>query len=114
LRKTKAYFIRLQGSWDKADAKDIRRFTTRELFGEFCRQMNERGDAPCTTEVVTLGAELQDVKTVGEYYVATVKFSGMMREDDAKNAAPFSEIWSLNKPLDGHRSWVLADIKQPA
>ncbi|MBI1892418.1 MAG: Tim44 domain-containing protein [Burkholderiales bacterium] len=113
LRKTKAYFMRLQASWDNADVKDIRRFTTRELFGEFCKQLNERGAAPSATEVVTLGAELQGVETVGEYYIATVKFTGMVKEDDAE-VAPFSEVWSLSKPLDGHRSWVLAEIQQPA
>lgn len=112
LRKTKAYFMRLQASWDNADIKDIRRFTTRELFGEFCKQLNERAGAPSATEVVTLGAELQGVETAGEYYIATVKFTGMVKEDDAE-VTPFSEIWNLSKPLDGHRSWVLTSIQQP-
>jgi predicted lipid-binding transport protein (Tim44 family) len=112
LRKCKAYFMRLQTSWDGADVKDIRRFTTRELFGEFCKQLNERGKGASVTEVVTLGAELQGVETVGGYYIATVKFTGMVKEDQ-EEVVPFSEIWSLSKPLDGHRSWVLAKIQQP-
>jgi predicted lipid-binding transport protein (Tim44 family) len=112
LRKCKAYFMRLQSSWDNADVKDIRRFTTRELFGAFCKQLNERGKEASVTEVVTLGAELQGVETVGEYYIATVKFTGMVKEDQAE-VAPFSEVWNLSKPLDGHRSWVLAKIQQP-
>ncbi|RJG03601.1 Tim44 domain-containing protein [Noviherbaspirillum sedimenti] len=112
LRKSKAAFIRLQTAWDQADLNDIRRFTTKELFGEFCRQLNERGDAPNVTEVVTLGAELHSVETVGEYSIAKVKFSGMIREDGAAQVAPFNEVWKLSKPLDGHRSWIVAGIEQ--
>lgn len=112
LRKSKAAFIRLQAAWDQADLKDIRRFTTRELFGEFCRQLNERGGAPNVTEVVSLGAELHSVETVDEYYIAKVKFSGMIREDAGAPVAPFAEIWKLSKPLDGHRSWIVAGIEQ--
>lgn len=112
LRKSKAAFLRLQSAWDQADLKDIRRFTTRELFGEFCRQLGERGGAPNVTEVVTLGAELHSVETVDEYYVAKVKFSGMIREDADTPVAPFTEIWKLSKPLDGHRSWIVAGIEQ--
>ncbi len=112
LRKSKAAFIRLQASWDQADLKDIRRFTTRELFGEFCQQLKQRGGAPNVTEVVTLGAELQGVETAGDYYIATVKFTGMIKEDAQAEVAPFSETWNLSKPLDGHRSWVVAGISQ--
>lgn len=112
LRKSKSAFVRLQTAWDQADLNDIRRFTSKELFGEFFRQINERGGAPNVTEVVTLGAELHSVETVDGYYVAKVKFSGMIREDAAAPVAPFSEIWKLSKPLDGHRSWIVAGIEQ--
>lgn len=112
LRKSKAAFIRLQASWDQADLKDIRRFTTRELYGEFAKQLKERGDRVDATEVVTVGAELQGVETVGDYHVATVQFTGMIKDELGAEAAPFSEVWKLSKPLDGHRSWVVTQIQQ--
>ncbi|QAU33398.1 Tim44-like domain-containing protein [Janthinobacterium sp. 17J80-10] len=112
LRKSKSAFVRLQTAWDQADLNDIRRFTSKELFGEFFRQINERDGAPNLTEVVTLGAELHSVETVDGYYIARVKFSGMIKEDAAAPVAPFSEIWILSKPLDGHRSWIVAGIEQ--
>lgn len=112
LRKSKSAFVRMQTAWDQADLNDIRRFTSKELFGEFFRQINERGSAPNVTEVVTLGAELHSVETVDGYTVARVKFSGMIKEDAAAPVAPFSEIWKLSKPLDGHRSWIVAGIEQ--
>ena len=112
LRKSKSAFVRLQTAWDQADLNDIRRFTSKELFGEFFRQINERGGAPNLTEVVTLGAELHSVETVDGYYIAKVKFSGMIREDAAAPVAPCVEVWKLSKPLDGHRSWIVAGIEQ--
>lgn len=112
LRKAKGAFVRLQQAWDKADLQDIRRFTSREVFGEFSRQLAERGNGPNVTEVVTLGAELLDVATVDDNYVAKVKFSGMIKEDTNAAVAPFSEIWQLSKPLDGRSSWVIAGIAQ--
>jgi predicted lipid-binding transport protein (Tim44 family) len=112
LRKSKAAFVRLQAAWDQGDLQDIRRFTTRELFAEFCRQLKERGGAPNMTEVVTLGAELDSVETVDEYCIAKVKFSGMIREDAEAPVTPFSEVWKMSKPLDGHRSWIVAGIEQ--
>lgn len=112
LHKAKAAFVRLQKSWDDADLQDIRRFTTRELFAEFCTQLKERAGAPSTTDVVTLGAELLSVEMVDDYRIATVKFSGMIKEDAQPEVAPFSEVWKLSRPLDGHRSWIVTSIEQ--
>lgn len=112
LRKAKGTFMRLQASWDNADVKDIRRFTSRDLHAEFCKQLEERGQAPNFTEVLTLGAELTNVDTVGEYYIATVKFTGKIKDAPNARPAPFSEVWRLSKPLDGRRSWLLAGIDQ--
>lgn len=112
LRKSKAYFMRLQASWDKGDVRDIRQFTTRDMFGEFCKQLNERGDAANATEVVTLGAELLGVDAGDTEYVATVKFTGMIKEAPKAPAEPFAEVWNMSKPTDGTRSWVIASIQQ--
>lgn len=111
LRKSKSAFVRMQAAWDRADLNDIRRFTSKELFGEFFRQIGDRAGAPAVTEVVTLGAELHSVETADGYYIARVKFSGMIKED-AGPVTPFSETWELSKPLDGHRSWIVAGIEQ--
>ncbi|MBS0308573.1 MAG: Tim44 domain-containing protein [Proteobacteria bacterium] len=112
LRKAKAYFMRLQASWDKADVRDIRQFTKREIFGEFCTQINARGDAPNTTEVVTLGAELLGVETMAELHSATIKFTGMIKDAPDAQIAPFSEVWVMVKPTDGTRSWAISSIQQ--
>lgn len=112
LRKAKAYFMRLQASWDKGDVRDIRQFTTREIFGEFCLQLNVRKELHNATEVVTLGAELLGVDTVDEAYVATVKFTGMIKDAPEAQVAPFSEVWTMSKPTNGTRSWAITAIQQ--
>ena len=114
LRNAKSYFIRLQAAWDKADINDIREFTSAEMFGELRLQIQERGASPNNTDVVTLDAELVGVETTAIAYLASVKFSGMIKESDAAPAEPFHEVWNLSKPVDGHGGWVLAGIQQVA
>ncbi|GAA4023006.1 Tim44-like domain-containing protein [Actimicrobium antarcticum] len=112
LRNAKTYFIRLQAAWDKADINDIREFTSSEMFAELRLQIQERGPSPNNTDVVTLDAELLGVETVGNDYLASVKFSGMIKESESAPAAPFAEAWNLSKPLSGGGGWILAGIQQ--
>ena len=115
LRHSKTYYIRLQAAWDKADINDIREFTTPEMFGELRLQLQERGATANVTDVVTLDAELLGIETVGSDYLASVKFSGMVREDQPLSStqapAPFAEVWNLSKPTSGQGGWILAGIQ---
>jgi predicted lipid-binding transport protein (Tim44 family) len=44
--------------------------------------------------------------------VASVRFSGLIREEADAPAAPFNEVWVLAKPVTGERGWVIAGIQQ--
>jgi len=112
LRNAKTYFIRLQAAWDKADINDIREFTTPEMFAELRLEIQERGASPNHTDVVTLDAQMLGVETVGSDYLASVKFSGMIKEAEQAPAEPFTEVWNLSKPTSGQGGWVLAGIQQ--
>ncbi|HTH43531.1 MAG TPA: Tim44-like domain-containing protein [Oxalicibacterium sp.] len=112
LRHAKTYFIRLQAAWDKGDVNDIREFTTPEMFAELRLQLQERGASPNVTDVVSLDAVFYGVETVGDEYIASVKFSGMIREADHAPTEPFTEAWNLAKPVNGNGGWVLAGIQQ--
>ncbi|AZP12759.1 Tim44 domain-containing protein [Undibacterium parvum] len=112
LRNAKTYFIRLQAAWDKADINDIREFTTAEMFAEIKLQIQERGATANVTDVVTVDAELLGLETVGNEYLASVKFSGMIKEDANAPAEAFKEVWNLTKPLNGQGGWTLAGIQQ--
>jgi predicted lipid-binding transport protein (Tim44 family) len=112
LRNAKTYFIRLQAAWDKADLNDIREFTSSEMFAEFRLELQERGSSANVTDVVKLDAEMLGVETIGSDYLASVKFTGLIKEDPAADAAPFAEVWNLSKPTNGQGGWVLAGIQQ--
>jgi predicted lipid-binding transport protein (Tim44 family) len=112
LRNAKTYFIRLQAAWDRADVNDIREFTTPEMFGELRLQLQERGPSPNQTDVVSLDAELLGIETGANDYLASVRFSGLIKEEENAAAQPFTEIWNLSKPLSGQGGWVLAGIQQ--
>lgn len=112
LRHTKTYFIRLQAAWDRADTGDIREFTTPEMFGELKLQLQERGATPNVTDVVSLDAELLGIETTSNEYLASVKFSGMIKESEHAPAEAFTEVWNLSKPVAGQGGWVLAGIQQ--
>ncbi|MFJ2986850.1 Tim44 domain-containing protein [Collimonas sp. NPDC087041] len=114
VRSAKTYFIRLQAAWDKADINDIREFTTPEMFGELRLQLQERGASPNNTDVVQLDGELMGIETIGSDYLASVKFTGLIKEVPEASAEPFTEVWNLSKPTSGQGGWVLAGIQQVA
>ena len=112
LRIAKLNFVRLQASNDAKSLDDIREFVSPELYAEIKLQMDERGDTPQQTDIVTLNAELLEVVTEGNRHIASVRFSGTLREVVGATATPFDEIWNLAKPVSGDQGWVIAGIQQ--
>jgi predicted lipid-binding transport protein (Tim44 family) len=112
LRHAKSYFLRLQEAWDKGDVSDIREFTNPEMFAELRMQIEERGAALNVTDVVQLNAELLGIESSNHDYLASVKFSGLIKEAPDASAAEFAEVWNLSKPKSGQGGWVLAGIQQ--
>ncbi|MFM8466892.1 MAG: Tim44 domain-containing protein [Oxalobacteraceae bacterium] len=112
LRHSKTNFIRMQAAWDKADVNDIREFTTPEMFAELKMQLTERGASSNHTDVVSLDAELLGIETTSDEYIASIRFSGMVREAEHAPAEAFSEIWVLAKPVSGTGGWLLAGLQQ--
>jgi predicted lipid-binding transport protein (Tim44 family) len=113
LRVAKTSFIRLQAANDAKDLDDLRDYTTPEMFAEISMQMQERGAAPQKTEVVALDAQLVENVVEGDHALASVRFSGLIRENDANNPEPFDEIWNVRKKLNERNgSWLIAGIQQ--
>lgn len=112
LRNAKTYFIRLQAAWDKADINDLREFTSPEMYAELKLEIQERGATPNVTDVVTIDAEMLGLETVDNMHLASVQFSGMIKESQNAPAEAFKEVWNLSKPINGQGGWVLAGIQQ--
>ncbi|GAB3625204.1 membrane protein [Pandoraea terrae] len=112
LRHAKVNFVRLQAAWDAGNLPDIREFTTPEMFAEIKLDFNDRGAGTNRTDVVKLDAELLGIEPQGGDYLASVRFSGLLRETENGAAEPFAEVWNLIKPQQGNAGWLLAGIQQ--
>lgn len=114
VRVAKLNFIRLQAANDTGDLADIREFVSPELYAEIKMQLDERGIVAQQTDVLTLNAELLEVVSEGARHIASVQFSGMLRETAGAAATPFAEVWHLTKPVTGNQGWTIAGIQQIA
>ena len=112
LRQAKLNFVRLQAANDRGDMDDIREFTSPEMFAEIKMQYQERGSKAQETDVMQLNAELLEVITEDGRHIASVHFSGLLREEASAAPEAFAEVWHLAKPLDGSRGWNVAGIQQ--
>lgn len=109
----KVHFGRLQAAWDKGDMKDIAQYTTPQLFAELQADRLNEGVEGNFTEVVTLNAELTDVQRDDDRVVASVRFSGLIREEQGAMAHDFAEIWHVVHAWDSPQGdWFVAGIQQ--
>ncbi len=112
LASAKQHYTRLQQAWDAADLKALRTFTTPEMAEALGAELQSRGMAPNKTEVVTLDAHLLALEDQGSEWLASVEFSGLIREQTWGGASPVREVWNLVKPKHGSTGWLLAGIQQ--
>lgn len=111
VENAKHYFRRLQLANDAGNLDDLREFTTPQLFAEFAAEIRTR-QGENYTEVVRLDAELLGIETQDGEYLASVRFSGLIREGRNMPPQTFDEVWNLSKPLQGSVGWVLSGIQQ--
>jgi predicted lipid-binding transport protein (Tim44 family) len=111
VQQAKLNFARLQAAYDQADTSTLREVMTPEMFAEVGNDLAARATHH-PTEIVTLAAEILEVTTENEFHWASVRFTGLLREDGAETAQPFDEAWNLKKPVTGETGWLLAGIQQ--
>lgn len=109
-RQAIANFNRLQAANDAGDASTLRDFLTPTLFSEIEAEMKSSWGTPQKTEAVDLKAEVLEVVTEASVYVASVRFSGQIRENGV--LSPLNEMWHLEKPVNGSAGWRVAGIQQ--
>lgn len=113
LRNAKASFIRLQSAHDRGDINEIRDYTTPEMLAEISEQIKERGDTQQQTEVMFIDANLLEVETTHDMAIASVRFTGQLRDGPDSEPEAFDEIWHVQKDLkDPDATWLLAGIQQ--
>lgn len=110
LRDAKVCFIRLQAAYDQKNIQDLTTFTAPEVFGEIKMQLDERGDAPNKTEIINLNAELLDVSKQFDSSIASVRFTGSIKENDDP-MTQLDEIWHFRR-FGNSKDWVIGGIQQ--
>ncbi len=115
LKSAKANFVSLQAAWDKADIAALRAMMTDTMLKEIQAQLADReahtGGPLNLTDVVVIDASLLGIEDLGSDYLASVEFSGMIREEPSAGPSPFREVWNMIKPKDGHSGWLVAGVQ---
>lgn len=109
-RLAKMVFIRLQAANDASNLDDLRKFTTPELFASLRLDLQERGSAKQTTDVVQIDAQVVECAQENGQDIVTVRFHGLIREAPEAGAETFNELWHLVRAADGHGDWAIAGI----
>ena len=115
LKACKANFMTLQDAWDRSDINSLRAMMTDDMLSEIKTQLAEReshtGVGANKTDVQMLDAKLLGIEELPNVYMASVEFSGMIREDLSSGASPFREVWNMTKPRNGAGGWLVAGVQ---
>lgn len=109
LNSAKQQFRHIQELWDQGNPAALREYLTDDLLKELTPEIQAREGAQ-HTQIVLLNAELLGIEKVADGHLASVRYSGMLREDPNAEAFSFEEVWNLYK-ADG-AGWLLAGIQQ--
>src|SRR5690606_27815305 len=109
LANAKRQFIEIQAVWDSGDMQKLREYMTDDLVAEIKPEILARAEGN-HTEVVLLNAELLGIESVSDGHLASVRYSGMLREAKDAEAFRFEEVWNLYKA--DNAGWLLAGIQQ--
>ena len=111
----KRNFVTLQDAWDRSDIASLRSMMTDDMLVEIRSQLadRERGSPGQTgrTEVDMLEAQLLGIEDQGDDYMASVEFSGMIREEPSAGPSPFREVWNMTKAKSGNSGWLVAGVQ---
>jgi predicted lipid-binding transport protein (Tim44 family) len=104
-------FLHVQAAWDRADLAALGEFACAPLLQELQQELAQRHPGPQHTEVLELEARLLALQDLPEARVASVEFSGLIRESSTREAAPFKELWLLTHLRQSHQGWRLARVQ---
>lgn len=111
LRVARQSFVQLQAAWDRGDLAALAALTTGPLLDDLREGLAARGGEPNRTDVLTLDARLLSVEELPGAFIASVEFSGLIRERLDDGASPFRELWLLARPKSAEPGWRLARVQ---
>src|SRR5699024_8591163 len=109
LANAKAQFKQIQTLWDNGDLDNLRELLTDDLLAEISPEI-EAQTGNTKTDILLLNAELMGIEAVAGGHLASIRYSGMIKESANTEAQRFEEVWNLYKT--DHSGWLLAGIQQ--
>lgn len=109
LQEAKKQFAVIQGLWDVADVAQLQNYVTDDFLKELTPELAQQ-TGQTQTEIVLLNAELLGLEEVAGGHLASVRFSGMLREEAGQSATHFEEVWNLYKAQGS--GWLVAGLQQ--
>ena len=111
LRLARMSFLEMQAAWDRSDLGAMGKMAAEPLLRDLADQLRLRGPGLNHTEVVKLDARLLGLEDLSEALVASVEFSGLIRETVEAPACAFRELWLLANVKATGRGWQLAQVQ---
>ncbi|ETD68336.1 hypothetical protein V757_10325 [Pelistega indica] len=112
LQEAKKQYVAIQALSDQGNIAQLQQYLTDDLLRELTPSI--QANAGGKTEIVLLNAELLGIEkihdTQGDGHLASVRFSGMVRENVGEATTRFEEVWNLYKAANS--GWLLAGIQQ--
>lgn len=109
LNSAKKFFNMMQDQFDKGDLKALGEYCTDDVLDNIAMDLRQRGSQVNVTEVLELNAELIGFETDVDEQIATVVFTGQIREAVGAPAEQIEEMWVMSRPVSGG-GWVLAGV----
>ncbi len=108
----KSNFVSLQAAWDRADIATLGNMMTDDMLKEIRQQLADRDTTePQKTDVTALQAWLLGIEETEIQYLASIEFTGMIRDTADALAEPFKEVWNMTKSKVTDSGWLLAGIQ---
>jgi len=111
LRLARLSFVQMQAAWDRNDVSAMGTLAMAPLLEDLRCQLDARGPGPNHTEVLQLEARLLTLEELGDAFVASVEFRGLIKEQHEVPASPFRELWLLANVKSAGRGWQLAQVQ---
>ena len=114
--KAKENFVIMQDAWDRSDTASLRNLMTDEMLTQIKAQIAERDATTAVgqmtkTEVVTLDAKLLGIEESAQGHLASVEFSGTIREEIGVQPETFKEVWNMSLSKTANSGWLVAGIQ---
>ena len=114
--KARENFVIMQDAWDRSDTASLRNLMTDEMLTQIKAQIDERDATTAVgqmtkTEVVTLDAKLLGIEESAQGHLASVEFSGTIREEIGVQPETFKEVWNMSLSKTANSGWLVAGIQ---